>query len=208
MSDDLRDRYGLVEYTQAEYRDALAGLLPTGAAWAKASDSTLMLLLMALGAEFERLNGRASQLLAETIPSSTTELLPDWERNFGLPEECVVAAQTVLERRMAFEAKLTSMGGQSRDFFIGLAATLGYGVVTIDEFTSLAAATAAGITFTGDDWAHTWRVNLSTGVHIVPFRVGAGSVGEPLRSFGNEVIDCQFNDLKPAHTRLIFGYPP
>lgn len=208
MSDDLRERYGLVEFTQADYRDALAGLLPTGAAWPKDSGSTLMLLLMALGAEFERLNARAAQLLAETIPSSTTELLHDWERNFGLPEECVVAAQTVLERRMAFEAKLTSMGGQSRAFFIQLAATLGYGTVTIDEFTSSAAATSAGITFTGDEWAHIWRVNLTTGVNIVPFRVGAGSAGEPLRSFGNEIIECQFNDLKPAHTRLVFAYPP
>ena len=49
-------------------------------------------------------------------------------------------------------------------------------------------------------------MTMPTTVAITPFRVGAGAVGEPLRAWSNEVIECQFNRLKPAHTRVLFAY--
>jgi len=201
----LRDQFGLVSHTQDEYRDALAALLPTGAAWPRDPQSRLMCFLSGLAAEYSRLDARAAQLLAETDPASTTELLSDWERVVGLPDPCVTAAQTVAQRRQALEGRLTAVGGQSRRFFIELAARLGYNI-TIDEFASAAAATAAGITFTGDEWAHIWRVNVPAAVSITYFRAGAGAVGEPLRAWSNEVLECQFNRYKPAHTRVLFAY--
>lgn len=205
MLQQLREQYGLVARSQDEYRDALAALLPSGAAWSRDPASALMKVLAALGAELERLDGRAAQLLAETDPASTTELLPDWERVVGLPDPCVTLSQTVAERRLALEGRLTAVGGQSRAFFIALASRLGYSV-TIDEFASSGAATAAGISFTGDEWAHIWRVNVPTSVAITPFRAGAGAAGEPLRAWSNEVIECQFLRYKPAHTQVLFAY--
>jgi len=201
----LHEQFGLVAHSVAEYRDCLASLLPSGPAWPREDGSALMQLLAGFAAELERLDGRAAQLLAETDPAATTELLPDWERVVGLPDPCVTQAQTVAERRLALEGRLTSVGGQSRRFFIELASRLGYSV-TIDEFRSAAAATAAGITFTGDGWAHTWRINVPAAVAVTPFRAGAGSAGEPLRSWSNEVLECQFNRYKPAHTRVLFAY--
>lgn len=205
MLQQLREQYGLVERTRDEYRDALAALLPLGGAWPREVGSALMQFLASLAAEFQRLDGRAAQLLAETDPATTTELLGDWERVVGLPDPCVTTAQTVAERRQALEGRLTAVGGQSRAFFIALASRLGYSV-TIDEFASSTAATAAGISFTGDEWAHIWRVNVPTTVAVTPFRAGAGAAGEPLRAWSNEVIECQFNRYKPAHTRVLFAY--
>jgi uncharacterized protein YmfQ (DUF2313 family) len=205
MLQQLRQQYGLVQHTQDEYRDALAGLLPSGQAWPRDPQSALQQLVRSFAAELERLDMRAAQLLAETDPASTTELLPDWERVVGLPDPCVTTGQTVAERRLALEGRLTSVGGQSRRFFIELAARLGYSV-TIDEFASSTAATAAGISFTGDGWAHIWRVNVPTTVAVTPFRAGAGAAGEPLRVWSNEVIECQFNRYKPAHTQVLFAY--
>ena len=205
MLEQLREQFGVVIRTEDEYRDALAGLLPTGGAWPRDPASALMRFLASLAAELSRLDGRVAQLLAETDPASTTELLTDWERVVGLPDPCVTLAQTVAERRLALEGRLTSVGGQSRRFFIDLGTRLGYSI-TIDEFASSGAATSAGISFTGDEWASIWRVNVPTAVAITPFRVGAGAVGEPLRAWSNEVIECQFNRLKPAHTRVLFAY--
>lgn len=201
----LRDQFGLVIHTDDEYRDALAALLPSGAAWPRDPESQLMRFIGGLAVEFSRLDARAAQLLAETDPASTTELLPDWERVVGLPDPCVTLAQTVAQRRQALEGRLTAVGGQSRRFFIELAARLGYSI-TIDEFASAGAATAAGISFTGDEWAHIWRVNVPTSVSITEFRAGAGAAGEPLRAWSNEVLECQFNRYKPAHTRVLFAY--
>ena len=201
----MRQSAWVVVHSAEEYREALAGLLPTGLAWPRDPQSTLQRVLASLAVELERIDMRAAQLLAETDPATTSELLPDWERVVGLPDPCVTTEQTVAERRQALEGRLTSVGGQSRRFFIELAARLGYSI-TIDEFASSGAATAAGIPFTGDGWAHTWRVNVPTTVAVTPFRVGAGSVGEPLRVWSNEVIECQFNRYKPAHTVVLFAY--
>jgi len=205
MRANLREQFGLASRTQADYLAALASLLPAGDAWPRDADSGPMQLLSGLAAELARLDARAAQLLAEADPAATTELLGDWERVVGLPDPCVTQAQTVAERRLALEGRITSVGGQSRRFFIELASRLGYSV-TIDEFASAAAATAAGIPFTGDQWAHTWRVNVPAAVAVTPFRVGSGSVGEPLRTWSNEVLECQFNRFKPAHTRVLFAY--
>lgn len=205
MLEQLQREFGLVTRGQADYQDALSALLPTGAAWPRDPASALQLLVGALSAELARVDARAAQLLAEVDPAATAELLADWERVVGLPDPCVTQVQTVAERRAALEGRLTAVGGQSRAFFIALASRLGYSV-TIDEFPSAAAATAAGITYTGDDWAHTWRVNVPAGVAVKAFRAGAGAAGEPLRSWSNEVIECQFNRHKPAHTRLLFAY--
>lgn len=203
---ELVPQPALTAHTQDEYRDALAALLPPGLAWPTAPDTRLMLVLRAWAGEMARLDGRAAQLLDETDPALASELLRDWERVVGLPDPCVTTAQTVAQRRQALQGRLTSVGGQSRQFFLDLAARLGY-EVTIDEFSSALEATTAGISFTGDQWAHIWRVNVPSVVGLSPFRVGAGSVGEPLRVWSNEVIECQFNRLKPAHTQLLFAYP-
>ena len=205
MLEALREQFGLVAHSQDEYRDALAALLPTGLAWPREPQSVLMQFLASLAAEFTRLDGRAAQLLAETDPASTTELLQDWERVVGLPDPCVTQVQTIAERRQALEGRLTAVGGQSRRFFVELASRLGYSI-TIDEFPSAAAATAAGISYSGDEWANIWRVNVPTSVAITPFRVSAGAAGEPLRAWSNEVLECQFNRYKPAHTRVLFAY--
>ncbi len=207
MQQLAREQFGLTPYLRDDYQQALAALLPEGAAWPREAGSVLMRLLGALAVELERVDARAALLMAETDPASTTELLADWERVVGLPDPCVTQAQTVAERRAALEGRLTSIGGQSMPFFLQLAQRLGY-TVTIDEFASAAAATAAGISFTGDEWAHTWRVNVPSTVGITPFRAGSGAAGEPLRAWSNEVIECQFNRLKPAHSRLLFAYNP
>lgn len=188
-----------------EYAGMLSALLPTGAAWPRSPETALMKLLRSLAEEMARVESRAALLLAETDPATTTELLPDWERVVGLPDPCVTQAQTVAERRAALAGRITAIGGQSVAFFVQLAARLGY-EVTIDEFRSADEATAAGVLFVGDEWAHIWRVNVPTTVGITPFMVGSGSVGEPLRAWSNEVLECQFNRFKPAHTRVLFAY--
>lgn len=192
-------------FTRDEYRDALGALLPTGDAWPRSINSTVFKLLAGLAAELQRVDAAAWRLIDEADPSTTLELLADWERVTGLPDPCVTAVQTVAERRQALAGRLAGQRGQSRQFFIDLAARLGY-TVTITEFTSAAAATAAGVLFTGDEWAHIWRVNVPVSTGITDFKAGSGTAGEPLRAFGNEVIECQFNRLKPAHTRVLFAY--
>ena len=68
-------------------------------------------------------DGRAADLLErESDPRQTVELLPDWERNWGLPDPCYEAPQTIGERQLALVMRMTMQGAQSREFFIDVAA--------------------------------------------------------------------------------------
>lgn len=189
----------------AEYLSQLQALLPQGPAWPRDEDATLTQLLAALAEEFARVDLRAENLLDEADPRTTAEMLWDWERVAGLPDPCVIAAQTTQERRAALVAKLTNIGGQSRQYFIDLAAALGY-TITITEFHPFRVdESAAGDALHGDDWAFAWRVNAPA-TTIREFRVSESTVGDPLRIWGNELLECALSRLKPAHTHALFGY--
>lgn len=62
----------------AALRDAIA-LLPRGVAWPKSPDSRLGKLLDALTREFDRVEARAADLLRESNPATTSELLAEWD---------------------------------------------------------------------------------------------------------------------------------
>ncbi|MOA66858.1 hypothetical protein D3C78_1937710 [compost metagenome] len=36
--------------------------------------------------------------------------------------------------------------------------------------------------------------------------MGISTTGEPLRAWGNDTLECKIEQLKPAHTRVIYGY--
>lgn len=187
------------------YRAQLQALLPSGAAWPRESNTVLARFLATLAEELARVDVRAEQLVDEADPRTTAELLADWERVAGLPDSCVMAAQTMQERRDALVAKLTNLGGQSRQFFIDLAARLGYSITITEFYPFQVGSSAVGDALNGDAWALAWRVNAPT-TTVREFRVGGSAVGDALRSWGNEPLECAITSLKPAHTHVQFGY--
>ncbi|WP_339500225.1 YmfQ family protein [Pseudomonas silesiensis] len=192
--------------TAAEYREQLKQLLPPGQAFPRDPGTTLHDLLDGMSLEFARLDTRGSSLPLEANPLTTNELLSDWERVAGLPDKCAgVLEETVQGRRNGLLAKLASTGGQSPAYFISIAAALGY-EVTITEFRSFRVGmSAVGDSLTNGDWIFTWRINAAE-TTTVPFRVGLSAVGEALRTWGNDLLECKMNQIKPAHTILLFGY--
>ncbi len=189
----------------ADYLSQLQALLPQGPAWPRDPDATLTRLLAALAEEFARVDLRAKNLLDEADPRTTAEMLSDWERVAGLPDPCVTASQTIQERRSALYAKLTNLGGQSRQFFINFSAALGY-TVTVTEFRQFRVGqSAVGDALHGDNWVCAWRVN-APGATVSDFRAGESAIGDALRTWGNELLECALSRLKPAHTHVTFGY--
>jgi uncharacterized protein YmfQ (DUF2313 family) len=191
--------------TRDDYRRQLHALAPPGAALPDALDSQWQQLLDALAAVLGEVDSRAEDLLRESDPRRTAELLTDWERVVALPGPCDALAPTLQERRNQLVAKLTSIGGQSRAYFIGLAAALGY-EITITEFNPFRAGFShAGDSLTNDTWLHWWMVN-APGTQVFPFLAGRSAAGEPLRSWGDERLECPIRDKKPAHTQVAFSY--
>lgn len=189
-----------------QYRDQLKALLPSGLAWTREPGTNLEALLDGMAQEWERLDERGERLIIEAIPTTTNELLPDWERVAGLPDDCGgEQSETLQGRRADLITKLTSRGGQSAAYFIAVAEALGY-TITITEFRPFRAGySQAGDQLTNGEWVFTWQVNAPE-TTITNFRAGQSQAGEPLRTWGNERLECTINELKPAHTLVLFAY--
>ena len=117
-----------------DYGTALLALLPQGQAWPRDPGSTLDLTCRGLAHYWGDVDRRAADLLEqESDPRKTIELLPDWERNWGLPDPCYQEPLTITERQHALVQRMTIEGAQSRQFFIDVAASIGY-TITISEY--------------------------------------------------------------------------
>lgn len=193
-------------YSADQYREQLKALLPPGRAFPRERGTTLDALLSAMSQELARIDERIDRLPSEALPSTTSELLADWERVAGLPDSCSgLLSDTMQGRRSDLVSKLVSRGGQSAAYFIEVAAALGFEVI-IEEFRPFQAGwSAAGDALTNGDWRFTWRVRAPE-VTVVPFRAGQSAAGEPLRVWGNEGLECRMRKYAPAHTNVIFGY--
>jgi uncharacterized protein YmfQ (DUF2313 family) len=193
--------------TRGQYVELLKNLLPRGLAWPRDTAAYFHKIFDAVAEEMVRFDERVSvDLVNEADPNTTLELLEDWERVTGIPDDCQGSvSETVALRRADILRKLTARGGQARQFFIALAATFGY-TITIDEPRPF----RVGHGRCGDrcydvDWIHHWRV-LSASVVSSEFRVGTGRCGDRLRVWRNDELECLFGEKKPAHTKVHFVY--
>jgi uncharacterized protein YmfQ (DUF2313 family) len=141
-------------------RARLVAKLPEGAAFRRDADSVLRGALAAMAEEFARIDTRSDEALAEAAPWESVELLPDWERLFGLP-----GTGSLSERQAAVTARLSDQGGCSRPFFIALAATLGY-EITIEEYLPWRCGISSCIDpMVGPAWMSTWTVHYFSGAN-------------------------------------------
>lgn len=194
-------------YDALDYLGQFQRLLPRGRVWHRGLGTVQDSDLAVLMPTWVRLHLRLNALIDQIFPCSTTELLPEWEDTLGLPDPCTGPLTTLQERTTAVCGKFTARGGQSKNYFIGVAAALGYHI-RIDEFQPFRAGhNHAGDGDYGEEWSHVWRVDAPE-TTIFYFRAGASTAGDPLREWGSKVLECTLNRIKPAHTVLQFAYVP
>ena len=197
----------LVVKSPEDYTHALQGLLPFGPAWPREPEAVLTKLLEAWAIELSRVDNTANELLEDIYPNTTTSLLPDWERVTGMPNFCLTLGNTIVERRQDVLAILTSRGGQSPQYFIDVAAKLGY-TITITEFLFdpfRVGISAVGDALNGESGVYVWQVNSQLNT-VQFFRVGFSGTGDALASWSNDRLECIINKFKPAHTLVLFSY--
>ena len=189
-----------------DYLHQLQALLPHGPAWPRDDTAALTRLLAALATELARVDGRAIQLVEEADPRTVAELFADWERVTGLPDACAVAFggdQSMSQRRAALVGRLTTMGGQSSAYYVGLAAALGY-AITISEFSEFSVNDNVEHALYGAAWNFAWQVNAALNT-VTEFTIDS-TVDDPLAAWGNALLECVINRLTPAQTTVLFSY--
>lgn len=192
--------------TVDDYTRQLQALLPSGIAWPRDADATLTKLLEGLAGELARADGRMLQLLEEADPRTASELFGEWEHMAGLPDACAVAfggEQTMAQRRGALVGKLTTLGGQSAAYYVGVALAMGY-VITVQDFTEHTVEDSVEHSLYGTDWAFAWQVNGSLNT-VIDITVES-TVEDPIAAWGNDLLECVIRRLAPAHTIVLFSY--
>ena len=189
----------LQSYSATDFLWQFQRLLPRGRIWHRGWGTLQAELLLLLMPSWVRLHNALNDLIAEIFPCSTTELLPEWEATLGLPDPCIGELSTVQQRQTAVCTKFCARGGQSKDYFIALAASIGY-TITITEFAPFrASVNRAGDPLNSEDWAFYWQISAPE-TAVVYFRAGVSTAGEPLAAWGNETLMCLIERYAPAHT--------
>ena len=95
----------------ARYKRLIKKLFPTGWAWRINEGGRFDALVGGLAQEPCRIEERGFKFLDEMDPNTTFELLEDWERLLGIPDECTPEGSdpTLSERRLRVLQKLTTL---------------------------------------------------------------------------------------------------
>lgn len=178
-----------------QYKNLLKSLLPRGRALTRAIDTTLDELFHALGEELSRVEGRAYDLVKESVVSTATELLPEYEEEFDLPLPGLELKTTIEGRRADILAKMISVGQQNRSYYEAIAEAMGYDIV-FETFRP----SRSGIIRAGDRLAEAlsiflWLVRVDLNGDKGAFGLG----------FSSEEVDClAANDWAWAQSQTIF----
>lgn len=195
-------------FSDEDYTGALLRLLPSGRAWPKDVDSVQYAVAAGLAPSLRRLDARAQSLLVDAFPSTTVELLPEWEAALGLPDPCEGQGQGIEQRRTQVVNRLTSAGGQSVAYFLGVIAQLGYVGATIQQYAPFRADRSPADTGLYDQaWAFAWNVNLPD-LRVFYFKADISAAGEALIIIANDVATCVLGSLAPAHTTVTYSNDP
>lgn len=203
-----------VMYTADDYRQQLHALLPPGLVWTTEPDSRLQRLLAGIAQELARVDERAAALLIEADPRRALNTFEEWEASHSLPSRCAPAEQSMADRRAALIGRIVGRGGMRPADYIDLAEGLGYVATRVTEFRPATVeidsptgytGAVAGDDMQGDDWASTWRITLPGGV-VRQSVVDEAIIGDPLRSWGDELIECSLRAAAPSWLIMQIGY--
>lgn len=204
-----------------DYATQFIGLLPRGQAWPTDPDSTLYRACRGLANYYGFVDSRAADLLErECDPRFTIELLPDWERAWGLPDPCFPEATTIGERQRMLVLVMTMLGGQSRAWFQWVADWIGFPIHFREWAPFMAGVSEVGETRYEYDNSGYYRWEIGppemrfywsvqpAAASVTWFRAASGQAGvDPHVRIGTaEDLACLFRRWKPAHTDIVFNY--
>ncbi|MGH8759133.1 MAG: putative phage tail protein [Burkholderiales bacterium] len=167
-----------------KFLQALATLLPTGFAWPRNPDSTLMRVIRGVAAAFHELHEVTSETVRQWQPATTVNRLAEWEEATGLPDACFGPDQSPALRRQLLLARLRPIELAYADSspaapgsIEAICASLGY-TATVRYNTPF----RVGRNRVGERLgALNGRLWVTVTLTSTPFRVGVNRIGDRLR---------------------------
>lgn len=189
--------------TKTEQAISLAKYLPGGRAFQQAQRSTSNFhkFLKGLACELVLADGYLRTYEQEIIPDQTVLFLAEWEKAVGIPDDCFPGTADIDTRRTHVLVKLASLGVQTAQDFVDLAALFGITVTVESALPSSIFPFTFPILFLTTTEARftilvTFTVTINNSFPLVfPFVFGDPIIG---------ILRCLYSKLKPANCNLIF----
>lgn len=192
-------------HSKEQHAQSLADLLPNGPLYGgkNVEGTNFRDLLTGLAIEFQRCEQLLNEVSSEYDIKTTENFIEEWERAVGIPDSCFSTNDTIENRRLHVLIKIAAPGVNTRQDFINLAAMLGFDIdiqylpevefyppydVPIDLIYGI------------PESRYVWIV-VGAGVvanvppYDVPFSLIDGT---------GTIIQCLFEKLKPAQTKIIY----
>lgn len=174
------------KFSNADYLAGLQRLMPRGRVWPRAADAVQTKVLAGTAPTFQRIDESAIQLAQDANPSTTVNLLDEWEATLGLPDPCVGAAPTMDQRQAAVRARFNAVGDDTRAFFIEYAANLGYTITIKNQAASRIGRARVGDVINNDS------INFVLFIHCATL---------------DDILQCELNAVCPAWCFLVYENP-
>ena len=181
----------------------LARLLPP-VSYAPAAGN-LAVSLEVEGRELDRVMEDAPKALGPLQPFTYREWLEDWERVYGLPGECSRGGQSMQDRIKLLALAFTERGGISLAWLKRYAALVGYEIDIREYVPFRAGKSRAGEALTNGDWIYALTI-YAISERPREFRAGRSRAGDPLRVWGDPLLECIINKYNPAHAVAHVAY--
>lgn len=197
--------------TEQDYLQQAQAMLPPGPAWTRSPDATLTKVLEVFAAISAGVASRGERLVFEANPANSMELLPDWERVTGLPDECakcIDSPKTVEERRNDLVIHLRANSEPTPAYFESLGARLGHEIILNELRPFICGLSRCGDRLNGlADVRYNAVTIFINSNRVAWFRTGSARCGDRLGSirYATE-LECLLNKLKPAHVNFIYSY--
>ena len=195
-------------WESTKYLRLLQSLLPKGKAWNRYDDSSLTEFLYGEAEEFARVDTRVSDLAMERDTRTADELLTDHEIDFGIPDSCFnLIDKTNRLRRQAIHTQLLTTGRQDKQYFIDLAAALGYTATITENVPFLCGVGVAGDECGGYRVLSHWKMSIQyPDVEAGPYAKAFSIAFDSIYSADIETLYCIIRNLKPAHSTVLFDF--
>lgn len=186
-----------------KFLQALAYLLPTGFAWPRDPNSTLMCVFRGVAGLFDEFHRYIDECVRQWQPATTVTRLAEWEEATDLPDRCFGAEQDLQTRRRLLLARLrgpelayVDSSPAAPGAIAAICATLGYTVEVFYNVPFRVGRNRVGDRLGALDGVLYVRVIVAT----EPFRVGQNRVGDRLVAVAQDLapLECYLRRIVPA----------
>ncbi len=192
-----------------DFQNVITQALPQGPAFPREGSPNRDGIVGAVADELAAEDALTAKMVTESNPATTSDMLPEWEADYGLPDCPDFAPVSTPDRLAELVTKITRVASYNPQAIKALCNDLGFDVEVIERRPF-----QCGVSQCGDEQHATtspdsrfWLTVKVLGDRATRFHCGVSRCGEKLLTITPaEALECKLPQVNHAHMKLTFAY--